>query len=512
MAAKEKFTKEEKRASGSRSPQAKDGVPDRPKTTGRRKTSDRPKAKRPKSKERSPPKAGAKERAAKKADAGARLGPLLSPDSLLDIKVESKDELLMALAETVAGATGHPSSEEIFRTAREREAVVNTYVGEGVAVPHARVPSFKGFAIAIARNRDGFPYGVDTDEPVRIVIFLVGNDEQQHEHVRLLAAIASAIKDKAVREEILESPDSAAVARVLDGETQAPRRRPEQITRLLLSHARKIASGVGATAVIVSIDNREELTILKKLPRLDSFIVATRSTRVAEAADKLVKRVIRLPGTVLGQSTLVRLAALMGVTKGFVSRDDVVAFLSGKPDGNLDTITVLNIWKEFGRFLNASGEISEQIMPGVLERVLILASELAVEGREGRAIGSIFVIGNPEELAPYCQQLVINPFRGYPAEERNILDPTLRETVKEFASIDGAFVVQGDGVLASAGTYLRPGDVDVELPGGYGTRHQAACAITSVSGSVAVALSASTGNLVLFKRGAVVLATERSQA
>ena len=502
MARKKKSTKEEKRANGGRASSPKEHARKGTKAPARRKESARKKTKRRKSGERN----------TAKDDSGVRLGPLLGPDSLLDIKVESKDELLLALAETVAGATGYPSSEEIFRAAREREAVVNTYVGEGVAVPHARIPNFRGFAIAIARDPDGFSYGVDTDEPVRIVIFVVGSEGQQNEHVRLLAAIASAIKDKAVREEILESPDAESVARVLDGETQTPRRRPEQITRLLLSHARKIASGVGATAVLVSIETREELAILKRLPKLDSFIVATRSTRIADAAEALVERVIRLPRTALGQSTLVRLAALMGVTKGFISRDDVVAFLSGKPDGSLDTITVLNIWKEFGRFLNASGEISTQITPGVLERVLILASELAVEGREGRAIGSIFVIGDPEDLAPYCQQLVINPFRGYPAEERNILDPTLRETVKEFASIDGAFVVQGDGVLASAGTYLRPGDVDVELPGGYGTRHQAACAITAVSECVAVALSASTGNLVLFKRGAVVLATERSQA
>ncbi len=451
------------------------------------------------------------DKAADRTDGEIRLGRLLGADSLLDIDVDSKEELLRVLAERVALATGYPSAEQILRSALEREAVVNTYVGEGVAVPHARVSSFDGFAIAIARNRKGFPYGVETDEPVKLVILLVGNEALQNEHVRLLADIASVVRDESVREEILDLPDAPSVARVLDtGAKKGRRRRPAQITRMLLSHARKIAQGVGANAVLVAVENPEELTILKRLPQCDSFIVATRSARIAESAEKIVSRVIRLPRTPLGQHTFVRLGTLMGVTKGFISRDDVVAFISGKPDGNLDTITVIGIWKEFGRFLTASGEVSPKVSHGVLERVVILTSELGVEGREGKPIGTIFVIGDPDELAPYCQQLIINPFRGYPEEERNILDPTLRETVKEFASIDGAFIVKGDGVIHSAGTYLRPGNVEVDLPGGFGTRHRAACAITAIADCIAVTLSESTNHLTLFKKGAVVLSTEKA--
>jgi len=64
-------------------------------------------------------------------------------------------------------------------------------------------------------------------------------------------------------------------------------------------------------------------------------------------------------------------------------------------------------------------------------------------------------------------------------------------------------------VIHSAGTYLRPGDVGVNLPGGYGTRHRAACAITAVVDCVAVAVSESTGQAMLFKRGETVLTLEK---
>jgi DNA integrity scanning protein DisA with diadenylate cyclase activity len=107
--------------------------------------------------------------------------------------------------------------------------------------------------------------------------------------------------------------------------------------------------------------------------------------------------------------------------------------------------------------------------------------------------------------------MVMNPFRGYAEKERNILDPTLKETIKEFAAIDGAFVVRGDGVVVSAGTYLKVSR-DVSLPGGYGSRHRIACAITDAVSCVAVALSQSTGEVTVFRRGAVVVSLTRAGA
>jgi diadenylate cyclase len=440
-----------------------------------------------------------------------RLGRLLGPTSLLDLQVQTKEDLIRVLSEAVARDRRFPEPGMIYRAALDREAVVNTYLGDGIAVPHARVPGFEGFAIAVARNRAGFPYGVETPEPVKIVILLVGDDSLQNEHVRYLAAIAAAVKDESLREEILRAPDHAVLARAMDAgpRSSLTRGRPHQMSRLLLSHARKISREVGATSVLVAIDTPEELKIVKRLPRRADFIVASSSSSICEAAEKVVDRVIRLPWAPLRRDSLVRLGTLMGISSGLITRDDVVAFLSRRAGGSLDTISIIDVGREFGRFLTSAGEISSKIAPSVLERVLILASELGSEGREGKPIGTIFVIGDPQDLAPYCQQMVINPFRGYPEEERNILDPTLRETVKEFSWLDGAFVIRGDGLIHSAGTYLRPGKLDVHLPGGFGTRHRAACAITGAVDCVSLAISQSSGNVMLFKNGGTVLTLEK---
>jgi len=106
---------------------------------------------------------------------------------------------------------------------------------------------------------------------------------------------------------------------------------------------------------------------------------------------------------------------------------------------------------------------------------------------------------------------VINPFLGYRDEEKNILDPSLEETVKEFSNIDGAFLVRGDGVIESAGTYLRPGPASPKLLSGLGTRHAAAAGITYQTHAMAVVVSQSTGRVSLFRGGVLVMELRKTR-
>ena len=108
--------------------------------------------------------------------------------------------------------------------------------------------------------------------------------------------------------------------------------------------------------------------------------------------------------------------------------------------------------------------------------------------------------------------MVINPFRGYPEEERHSLDPSLHDTLKEFSAIDGAIVIRGDGVIVSAGTYLNAQGPSIELPSGLGSRHAAAAAITAETDAVAIAVSESTGTVRLFKSGKQILALKKDLA
>jgi DNA integrity scanning protein DisA with diadenylate cyclase activity len=145
----------------------------------------------------------------------------------------------------------------------------------------------------------------------------------------------------------------------------------------------------------------------------------------------------------------------------------------------------------------------------LLERVIAVATELVVEGREGRPVGCLFVVGDSEKLASLTKPLVLNPFYGYREEDRNILNPFMDETIKEFSSIDGAFVIRGDGVVEAAGSLIQAADYNHSLPSGLGSRHAAAAAISVAADCIALVVSSSTGQVTLFRRGVMMPLTEK---
>jgi len=107
--------------------------------------------------------------------------------------------------------------------------------------------------------------------------------------------------------------------------------------------------------------------------------------------------------------------------------------------------------------------------------------------------------------------MVINPFQGYPEEERNILDPRLRETVKEFSSIDGAFIFREDGIILAAGRHLDASGENIEIPLGLGSRHRAAAGITSLTDALAIVISEGTGGVRIFHRGKIFMEIEKGE-
>src|SRR5918997_4235077 len=90
----------------------------------------------------------------------------------------------------------------------------------------------------------------------------------------------------------------------------------------------------------------------------------------------------------------------------------------------------------------------------VLEQTVALAVEIAREGREGRKIGTLFVVRDTEEVLKRSRPLILDPLHGRPDEHKKLDDPNVRETLKELAQLDGAFVVSDEGVVLSAARYL----------------------------------------------------------
>jgi DNA integrity scanning protein DisA with diadenylate cyclase activity len=144
----------------------------------------------------------------------------------------------------------------------------------------------------------------------------------------------------------------------------------------------------------------------------------------------------------------------------------------------------------------------------IFEAMMKIALEISTEGREGRPIGTAFILGDSANVLAKSRQLILNPFQGYKREERLITNPDMLDNIKEFAQLDGAFVITGDGVVEAAGRYITIDTGMVKLPKGLGTRHNSVAAMTRGTDSIGIVVSQSGGVIRIFRNG-LVAATVR---
>jgi DNA integrity scanning protein DisA with diadenylate cyclase activity len=145
----------------------------------------------------------------------------------------------------------------------------------------------------------------------------------------------------------------------------------------------------------------------------------------------------------------------------------------------------------------------QNIPRDVMLDLVDLAIEIAREGREGRKIGTLFVIGDEEEVNKLSRCLILDPLMGHPKTRKKLADPNLRETVKELAQLDGGFIVSADGYVLSAARYFKVASLDFDLLLGLGTRHIAAASISQQTEALAVVVSESS-IVRIFSRGELV--------
>jgi diadenylate cyclase len=146
---------------------------------------------------------------------------------------------------------------------------------------------------------------------------------------------------------------------------------------------------------------------------------------------------------------------------------------------------------ELGLFDDICSERGE-VDTRVLEETVALAVEIAREGREGRKIGTLFVVGDSDAVLRRSRPMILDPLHGHAHESKRIDDPDVRETLKELAQLDGAFVVSDEGVVLSAARYLDAVSESLNVPLGLGSRHVAAASVSKQTNAVAIAVSESS--------------------
>jgi len=153
--------------------------------------------------------------------------------------------------------------------------------------------------------------------------------------------------------------------------------------------------------------------------------------------------------------------------------------------------------------LKSISSISPKIDEEIIIEFLELGIEIAREGREGRKVGTMFVIGDEGKVFQKSQTLIMDPLKGHPKKEKHITNPDLRETVKELAQLDGGYLVSGDGYVLSAARYFNADIEGVEIHQGLGARHIAAASITQKTDAIAIVVSESS-IVRLFSNGRLI--------
>jgi diadenylate cyclase len=284
------------------------------------------------------------------------------------------------------------------------------------------------------------------------------------------------------------------------------------INQLIMEFACKFAQEINAKAILLYSEVAQDIPWEKDNDTFCNVILIARGDDDVPKNIKHLKTVIHIPRVNFTRLSQIKIAVTKGISAGYFDKGDKLVCLTGIPKfGYVDSIFIIDVGKEFE--ILTSGDITgffEGVNPEVFETVLNIAVELAAQGREGRSVGTIFVLGDIEKVLQLSRQMIMNPFMGYEEDERNILDHTLRETIKEYSALDGAFIVRGDGVLVTAGRHLSAAFEGKDFPKGLGSRHIAAAGITSVTNAIAIIVSESSGTVRIFKNGKIFVDIEKA--
>lgn len=225
------------------------------------------------------------------------------------------------------------------------------------------------------------------------------------------------------------------------------------------------------------------------------------ATPNVETYDRLLGRpgaeVIRLAVRSSSPLSQVQHAIWCGLRNRIFSPGELLVCLAGSAtsSGTINTILVY-------RVSGTEATVAEMVESDpVLASVLDIACELGRGGYRGVPVGTAFLIGDEKKVMRHSKQLGINPFKGH--RPINVTKRENKEIVKDYAFLDGAFVLDGSGKILAAGRFLTA-DAKVDIPSGLGTRHLAVAAMTAVTEAKGVTVSGTDGTVRVFKDGRIV--------
>ena len=137
------------------------------------------------------------------------LSRLISPDRITRIDEDNKDDCLRSLVKCLSESESLGNEDSIFEAIMDRERLLSTGFGLGLAIPHAKLNIIDDFIVGLAIHRDGVPFDSLDEQPVHILVMILGPDQQQDEYLKVLSRVTAFLKDQ--REKILSLEDNEEI-------------------------------------------------------------------------------------------------------------------------------------------------------------------------------------------------------------------------------------------------------------------------------------------------------------
>jgi len=266
--------------------------------------------------------------------------------------------------------------------------------------------------------------------------------------------------------------------------------------------ATKIADAINADAIIAAERATSDL-YNNESPYYEIKVSVFKKIKLSQYAKAEYKTKIKKPE--LGSIVPIKDLLMDAIAHRFITKGNRIVFIQNESMGSgyKGMLFIFDVDTLF--FEISTNRLAENINSDVIETIISIALELSTEGREGKKVGTAFIIGD-KEIMNYTKQLIINPFTNIEEKDRNVTDPKLRETIKNFAQLDGVFIINKEGIILSAGTYLNIDvNTNLEFPQGLGTKHRNCAAITSITDALAIVISDSGGKIKVFKKGKMIM-------
>ncbi|MCZ6788262.1 MAG: PTS sugar transporter subunit IIA [Planctomycetota bacterium] len=133
------------------------------------------------------------------------LESILPPERVLLLESTNKKDALRELARTVSEAPEVADGERLIEAIMEREAIMSTGIGLGIAIPHAKIESVTDFVIGLGKSNAGIEFNSLDEKPVHFLVMIAGPKDQQERYLQLLAKITLKLKDSTVRRRLSEA-------------------------------------------------------------------------------------------------------------------------------------------------------------------------------------------------------------------------------------------------------------------------------------------------------------------